>query len=439
MIHSATVSEYDTSFASVVIPIDATENESLRMRVMVDLQNPFNDACWDPNYGQAEDYVIYINPSNTAPVADYSLSSTSICVGESIEFTDESSENPDTWTWSIDGPESIDNSTQNPELTFNTAGNYSITLTVENGNGSDEITTVNAITVNANPAFDTEITHVNCAGASDGTIAVIPLGSSNFLYSLDGGMNLIDSVFLHVNAGTHEITLTDGNNCTITGEVELTEPDWSIGRDTVEICNGEFVEVHGSTVTNAGEYTEFFLISSQGCDSSHVMNVIVNDLPEVSYSIVAQDSVEITEGVQSIPEGEPAGGYFEGTGVSGNVFDPEVAGNGIHQISYFYEDPETGCENNTAFTYIVYTDLVGINENSSVFKIYPNPGNNLLNITAESDLQVKVYSPLGELLINESISGNKTYDTSSFAAGLYLIQIQSESNEFINYNWIKEK
>jgi len=58
--------------------------------------------------------------------------------------------------------------------------------------------------------------------------------------------------------------------------------------------------------------------------------------------------------------GSPMGGTFSGLGISGNTFDPTIAGIGSHVITYEYIDPVTNCEN-SAETTIVVNDLPMVN------------------------------------------------------------------------------
>lgn len=44
---------------AVTIPVSATKNQFLRMRLLLDL-NPVTSACMNPQYGQSEDYAVYI-------------------------------------------------------------------------------------------------------------------------------------------------------------------------------------------------------------------------------------------------------------------------------------------------------------------------------------------------------------------------------------------
>lgn len=41
----------------------------------------------------------------------------------------------------------------------------------------------------------------------------------------------------------------------------------------------------------------------------------------------------------------PSGGMYLGNGIIGNVFDPALAGEGTHPVTYIYTDPATGCTN----------------------------------------------------------------------------------------------
>ena len=63
-IYDQTLASKTTVSESVTIPNNATEGEFLRMRVLLDLLN-ISSACMDPEYGQAEDYVVYIHKIHT--------------------------------------------------------------------------------------------------------------------------------------------------------------------------------------------------------------------------------------------------------------------------------------------------------------------------------------------------------------------------------------
>jgi len=64
----------------------------------------------------------------------------------------------------------------------------------------------------------------------------------------------------------------------------------------------------------------------------------------------------------------------------------------------------------------------------SKFKVYPNPANNFVSITAESadTFSLKVTDLSGKVMINNELSGiDNTIDVSNYAAGIYLFEIKA--------------
>lgn len=74
-----------------------------------------------------------------AVVAAFSADQTSILEGESISFSSTSNLNVDTWAWEFEGGMPSTSSSQNPTVTYETAGTYKVKLTVSSNNSSDEL------------------------------------------------------------------------------------------------------------------------------------------------------------------------------------------------------------------------------------------------------------------------------------------------------------
>jgi PKD repeat protein len=85
------------------------------------------------------------------PVANFSASSTNISAGDSVNFTDQSTNNPTSWNWTFEGGTPGSSTAQNPTVTYNTAGTYDVTLFVANAAGSDTETKTDYITVAEKP------------------------------------------------------------------------------------------------------------------------------------------------------------------------------------------------------------------------------------------------------------------------------------------------
>jgi PKD repeat protein len=97
----------------------------------------------------------YITVTQAPPVANFEANYTTIYEGETIDFTDLSTQNPTSWSWSFQGGSPGNSSVQNPSVTYNTAGLYEVSLTATNSGGSDTETKTSYITVNPQPTCNT--------------------------------------------------------------------------------------------------------------------------------------------------------------------------------------------------------------------------------------------------------------------------------------------
>lgn len=113
-----------------------------------------------------------------SPVAQFTASTTTPIVGQTVTFTDQSVNSPTSWAWTF-SPGTVtfvggtSASSQNPQVQFNAMGNYTVTLNVSNTYGSDAEIKTNYISVGyCTPA------HSNGSGAGD-YISLVQLGSIN--------------------------------------------------------------------------------------------------------------------------------------------------------------------------------------------------------------------------------------------------------------------
>lgn len=118
------------------------------------------------------DYIVVTACS--APVADFNVSNTNPCIGDAIDFTDNSvGTNVSSWSWDFGGGATPNTSNvQNPTgIVFNTPGSYTITLTITDDNGTDQttqsITVIDCQTPVADFTFDTNICLGDCIDFTD--------------------------------------------------------------------------------------------------------------------------------------------------------------------------------------------------------------------------------------------------------------------------------
>jgi len=85
--------------------------------------------------------------------------------------------------------------------------------------------------------------------------------------------------------------------------------------------------------------------------------ITVNPLPVITFSAMPQ--LCHTSPAFTLVQASPAGGTYSGNGVAGGLFDPAVAGIGIHTITYSFTNPVSGCSN-TDTTQIVVSGFLNI-------------------------------------------------------------------------------
>lgn len=92
------------------------------------------------------------------PAAFFTASATVACAGQSIQFTDMSSNTPNGWAWTFQGGMPASSANQNPIVQYNSPGLYEVSLTATNSFGSTTNTITGYIQVNASgpAAFFTE-------------------------------------------------------------------------------------------------------------------------------------------------------------------------------------------------------------------------------------------------------------------------------------------
>lgn len=144
------------------------------------------------------------------PVADFVANKTSIGVGESVIFTDQSSNNPTSWSWDFPGGTPSSSTQQNPTVTYNTVGTYDVTLTASNSAGSDTETKPGYITVSEGgpvPYCDS-----NGNSQSYEWIARVAVGSFSNSSGASGYSDFTSMVIDLTAGSTASVSLTPGFN-----------------------------------------------------------------------------------------------------------------------------------------------------------------------------------------------------------------------------------
>lgn len=347
---------------------------------------------------------LYIDDINITGVqgainANFSASTTTPCIGSSVSFVDLSAPSATSWAWSITpatfsytGGTSA--TSQNPQVIFNAAGNYSVTLTATNPNGNDQEVKTNYIVVNT---------------------AVIP----------------------SVTISSNNTTICAGQNISFTANATNggTSPtyQWKVNGN-----NAGTAASFSSTTLNNGDVVSLTLTSSANCASPAIVNsnsisVTVNPSPTVGLNFV-DNQVCINEPGFALSGGTPAGGTYSGSGVSNGNFNPSAAGAGTKVITYSYTDGN-GCSGTSTANMIVSplpaVPTVSLNGNTLTCNLtlvtyqwykdavlIPGATQQTYNITQSGNYSVEVINTAGCKNISEPI----------FASPVSVIEIEGINN-----------
>ncbi len=94
-----------------------------------------------------------------------------------------------------------------------------------------------------------------------------------------------------------------------------------------------------------------------GCSDTAMITINVFPSDQVSFSGLLPVYCQSDEA--SPLTGLPEGGYFTGPGMVGGVFNPELAGDGVHQIVYHYSNAYE-CTDSAVHTTRVFGGLTSI-------------------------------------------------------------------------------
>jgi Zn-dependent metalloprotease len=159
---------------TIMIPASTVQNVPLRMRVISDIYTITNSCNGSMTQSQIEDYSITIQPVSTPPIANFVGNPTTINIGNTVTFTDNSSGLPSAYLWSFPNGSPASSTAANPVVTYATLGTYDAQLIVTNTFGSDTLLRSNYISV---------VNTVNmCSSATSTT------GTSGLLYDSGGSV-----------------------------------------------------------------------------------------------------------------------------------------------------------------------------------------------------------------------------------------------------------
>ncbi len=200
------------------------------------------------------------------------------------------------------------------------------------------------------------------------------------------------------------------------------EYQWQL--NGVDIPNAEEAVLEAA---QEGVYSVVVTNPANACFSvSNTIIVEEHSLSSVSFS--GLDTLyEVSDAAVALT-GNPTGGVFSGAGISGNDFDPALAGVGVHTITYTYTD-NNGCVTETSETVTVSLGTKAMAHSFIQTKIFPNPNNGNFQVMSSSNiLSVSVLDLLGRKISqSQPINSLSFFSENNLDKGVFIIKIETQS------------
>ena len=312
---------------------------------------------------------------------------------------------------------------------YTTSGIYEIVIELPDGCDS-----IAQLQLEVNPPISSTLSVNICAGEE--------FEWNNQLYSM---------------TGVYETEFVTDENCDSIAYLNLSVISTEMGFEDATICEGEFYTWNGMDYNEQGIYTAV-LVSSQGCDSVAVLDLMLLTVPlvEIDTQICELDTFFYAEnfytkdGVYSLMVESVEGcdtlvilglsvldtSYNEST-VSVGIGE-EYNGVIITMDTIFTEvySSLSGCDSTIVTNVQVITNTENLHE-IPLFTIYPNPVNTITtiyyNMTPSQKVNLQIVNIHGQQIFNDLYDGQReiTLDLSSYVSGSYFIIIEDERGVYV--------
>ena len=373
---------------------------------------------------------------NNLPTVTANATSTVVCNGQSITLTGGGAS---TYAWS-------GGVTNGVSFAPTVNATYTVTGTDVNGCSS---TGVQSIIVNNLPAAN-----INTSGpttfCSGGSVILTADASNSYLWSNGATTQSISTS----QSGSYTVQVTDINGCSASSSVTSVNVNPTLvanitASGATTFCQGGSVLLTANSastylwsngaitqtinVTQAGSYS-VQLTSGAGCSgTSSITTIVVNPLQNVTLNSIQSPLCVNNSTVALI--GNPAGGVYSGTGVSGASFNPTTAGAGTYTVSYNYTDVNTcSATASQSVEVSICTGIVAMNNES--ISIYPNPATTVINVKMSTALInnaiIELYDATGKLINQQQVTNEFTsLNIIELSNGIYTVRIITDNEQTI--------
>lgn len=353
----------------------------------------------------------YVSPGICLPVADFTALLSDICTGSAIEFYNRSLNNPTTFAWSFPGGNPATSPAENPSVTYSANGTFSVTLIVSNADGTDTLELTNYVTVST-PVTGSPITwgdnFENTNFPTNGLTVDNPDGDITWERTTDAAFEGIASVriqnLININYGQSDaLILPRFDFTTFTSPIKMAFK-WAYARSDANYSDELIVLVSSNCGTT---WTQKFYRTGGGLASAPTQTTLFIPTSTQWKSALIDLST-----------------YGSSDHVDIKIVNVTDGGNALYIDSLKVGD----------FDFSTLPSAINENQIETTLKLFPNPVKNTLNISNQSLIsEIQVSTILGEKILIVQNINQLTYsiNTAEYANGVYLIQIKSGNNYFL--------
>lgn len=365
----------------------------------------------------------YVCNPNAPPVAGFSASTQSGCPGITVSFTNNTIGQTDSIRWYFTGGTPATSTANNPTVTYNTLGNYDVTLIAYNSFGSDTHVMNGYIDIN-----NTSVTTIYTEDFENGTLAslgwevVNPDNQNTWdIFTVSGnspgnkaaGVNIFNN---QGNAGTVDALISPALDLTNYTSVQLTF-EHAHRRRLTSIRDSLWVSVS----SDGGNTWNYLLRAGENGTGTFATNSIIS-----SNFIPANGDwcfVDNTPGCFNLN----LSGY---DGAANFKIRFEVQNNGGNNI-YIDNIKLTGV---CSYFNEPGLSIQPIDEDKSIITLYPNPASDYIIIDLSDEAPIEIYSITGQLMQIISTAKQKhQVDISNYPAGLYFVKTGNQTLKFVKH------
>ncbi|MES2618479.1 MAG: PKD domain-containing protein [Bacteroidota bacterium] len=371
---------------SFFVPQQSVKNKLLRMRLMSDFSMIDTNSCPDLSIGRTIDYSILIEDEH----ADFTVNKTTVCLGDSVTFT-------------------------------NTSEGYAKQFAWHFGAGASPATAV---------------------GKGPHSIRYNSSGYKTIKLTQDDGLSITKDSMLYVN-GTLNNSITANDTAFCEGQSAVFNSQLDSGKGIQynwqknNVANGvknKTLHINNLTISQSGQYR---LITNNGCfsDTSNAISISVNPLPIATFKAVPITSTNI----QFTPDVLTHKSYLWQFGDGQNSSTVSPTHNFSVPKTYAISLTVTSnndCTDSSLQQLIVKNTGINVLKANSVV-LSPNPVSDVLTIqfalTTSSPVEISIIHQDGKLVktIYSEQSSNLNYTVTSdlsklgLNSGIYFIEIKT--------------